>query len=76
MSESKNDTATIQMLAEETNKYLESHPELADRLRKVQKVYRIFGDYLSMTQTRIIIRESATSSAEGNLIATLSRVDI
>ncbi len=76
MAEKGNGTVPSQLLlAEETKKYLESHPELAERLQRVWKVYKIFGDYLKLTQTRIIIRESSASSAEGDLNATLSRVD-
>jgi len=76
MPENGNDTAASQaLLAEETRKYFESHPELAERLRRAGKVYKIFGDYLHLTQTRIIIRESGASSAEGDLNATLQRVN-
>ena len=67
--------ATQVLLAEETKKYLESHPELAEQLERASKAYKIFGNYLSLTQTRIIIRESGGSTAEGDLSATLSRVD-
>ncbi len=76
MAENGTDTAASQaLLAEETKKYLESHPELAERLRRVEKVYKIFGDYLNLTQTRIIIRESGASNAEVDLSAALSRAN-
>ncbi len=76
MTENANDRAGSQaLLAEETKKYLESHPELAERLQRVSKAYKIFGDYLRLTQTRIIIRESGASNAEADLSAALSRAN-
>ncbi len=75
MPENGENTATQALLGEETKKYLESHPELAERLQRIGRVYKIFGDYLSLTQTRIIIRESGASNAEVDLGAALSRAN-
>lgn len=68
-------TANQSLLAEETKRYLEAHPELAERLRRAEKVYRIFGEYLNLTQSRVIVRESGASNVEADFSATLSRAD-
>lgn len=64
-----------QPLAEETRKYLEAHPKVEEQLRKAEKVYKIFGEYLNLTQSRIIVRESGASTSEAELSATLLRTD-
>jgi hypothetical protein len=64
------------MFGEETREYLASHPELADRLRKAEKAYRIFGRYLNLTQSRIIVHESGGSTSEADLSATILRTDL
>lgn len=58
---------------DETNKYLEAHPSLAAQLQKAQKVYRTFGDFLRLTQPRVVVREAGGSNAEVDLNAPLSR---
>jgi len=63
------------LVAEETKQYFESHPELVEQLRRAEKVYKIFGDFLNLTQTRIIVRESGGSIAEADLSASLLRTD-
>ncbi len=76
MSDNQAPAATSQVpLAEETEKYLESHPQLADQMRRAEKVYKIFGEYLNLTQPRIIIRESGASNTEVDLSAALSRAN-
>jgi hypothetical protein len=62
-------------LTEETKQYLESHPKVAEQLQRAEKVYQIFGRYVSLTQSRIIVRESGASNAEAELGATVSRTD-
>ncbi len=71
----ENATITQVLLGDETKKYFESHPDLAERLRKAEKLYRIFGEYLNLTQTRTIIRESGASNTEVDLSAPLSRAN-
>jgi hypothetical protein len=72
----RSDMATKELLADETRKYLEDHPEAAEQLRRVEKVYKTFGEYLRLTQSRIIVRESGASTAEADLSAALLRTDI
>ena len=70
------DTATAeQQFAEETKRYFELHPGLEEQLRKAQKAYKILGEYLNLTQSRIIVRESGASTSEAELSATLLRTD-
>ncbi len=65
----------IPMFPEETRKYLETHPGVAEELRRAEKLYKTFGQYLNLTQSRIIIRESGASNNEADLSATLLRTD-
>lgn len=64
------------LLPEETRKFFEAHPQLEARLQRAETVYRIFGDYLNLTQSRIVVRESGGSTAEADLSAALSRANI
>jgi hypothetical protein len=76
MDENQNGTSTSQSwLSEEAKEYFEKHPQLADQFRRAEKVYRIFGEYLSLTQPRTIIRETGGSNTEVDLNATLSRAN-
>jgi hypothetical protein len=68
-------SANNTLLEEERAKYLETHPEVAEQLRKASAAYRIFGEYLNLTQPRIIVRESGGSTSEADLSATLLRTD-
>jgi hypothetical protein len=68
--------ANSPLLQEEAQKYFETHPELANRLRRAEKTYQIFGEYLNLTQSRVIIRESGASTSEADLNATLLRTDV
>jgi hypothetical protein len=65
-----------QPLADETKQYLDSHPEVAETLRRAEKVYQIFVRYVNLTQSRVIVRESGASNTEADLCATLSRTDL
>lgn len=67
-----NPATTPAVLAEETQKYLEAHPELVDQLKRAEKVYKIFGNYLNLVQPRVILRETAGSNAEVDLSAAIS----
>lgn len=69
-----NETASS-LFGEETKRYLESHPEVARQLQNAEKVYQAFGDYLKLTQFRVIVRESGASNMEANLGAALLRTD-
>ena len=62
-------------LEDETKRYLQSHPAVADRLRRAEQFYRVFGEYLRLTQGRVIVRESGGSTADVDLNATLSRAN-
>ncbi len=62
-------------LQDEMRKYLEAHPVVAEELRRAEKVYKIFGEYLNLTQSRIIVRESGASNNEADLSAALLRTD-
>ena len=63
-------------LAEEVRQYLESHPQVADYFRMVEKTFGIFGQYLRLTSPRITLRElPGGSNAEADLSATLSRAN-
>lgn len=64
------------LLPNETRKYFETHPEVAEQLRRAERVYKTFGQYLMLTQSRVIVRESGASTAEAELSATLSRTDL
>ncbi len=63
-------------LPEDTRRYLESHPSVAEQLQRAEKVYANFYRYLSLTQSRVVIRESNASTAEIEPIATISRTDL
>lgn len=63
------------LLPDETQKYLELHPHLAEQILKAEKVYRIFSEYLRLAQPRVILRESGGSNTEVDLSAALSRVN-
>jgi hypothetical protein len=76
MSENGKSAAADQaLLAEEAQRYLEAHPELVERLRRAEKVYRIFGNYLNLVQPKVILRETIGSNAEVDLSAALSRAN-
>jgi len=64
------------LMPDETEKYLEAHPAVARQLQKAEKVYKTFGEYLNLTQSRIVIRESGASTSEAELSATILRTDI
>lgn len=64
------------LLPDETRKYLELHPEVREQLKRAEKIYKIFGEYLSFTQSRVIVRESGASTNEANLSATILRTDL
>lgn len=68
--------AATTLLPDETRKYLESHPEVAEQLRKADRVYKTFGDYLNLTQSRVIVRESGASTSEADFSATILRTDL
>ncbi len=63
------------MLSDERDKYLGAHPRVAEQLEKAEKIYKIFGKYLNLTQSRVIIRESGASNTEVDLSATILRTD-
>ncbi len=56
--------------------YFEAHPEAAEQYRKANAAYKLFGDYLNLTQSRIIVRESGASTSEVELSAALLRTDL
>ncbi len=77
MAENGTNSAASQVfLEEETKKYLELHPELAEQLRRAEKAFRIFGEYLNLTQSRVVVRESGASTSEADLSAALLRTDL
>lgn len=59
------------LFAEEAQKYFEAHPDVAEQLRRAGAAYRIFGEYLNLTQSRIVIHEVAGSNIEADLGALL-----
>ena len=63
------------LLPDETRKYLQAHPRTADQLQNAERIYKIFGNYLNLTQSRVIIRESGASNTEADLSATILRTD-
>jgi len=63
-------------LADEMRKYLELHPEVADQLQRAGKAYKLFGRFLSLTQPRLIVRESGGSTTEADLSATVLRSNL
>ena len=63
------------LLADETRRYFESHPSVADRIRRAEKVFKVFGGYLNLTQSRLIIRESGGCNTEVDANAAVSRTD-
>lgn len=68
--------AATTLLPDETRKYLEAHPDVAEQLRKADRLYKTFGEYLSLTQARVIVRESGASTSEAELDATVLRTDL
>ena len=71
----QNPSVAETMFADETKRYLELRPGLAEKLQRIEKLYKIFGEYLNLTQSRIIVRESGASTTEADLSATLLRTD-
>ena len=67
---------SLPLFEEEARKYLEANPAVAEQLQRANSVYATFGRYLSLTQTRTIIRESGGSTAEADLSATILRTDL
>jgi len=63
------------LLPEETQRYLAAHPGVIERLQRAEKAYKIFGGYLNLTQPRVVVRESGSSTTEADLSATLLRTD-
>jgi hypothetical protein len=68
--------ASQAVLPEETQRYLESHPNVDSQLQRAEKVYRIFDDFLNLTQRRVVVRESGGSTAEVDLSAPVLRTDL
>jgi hypothetical protein len=68
--------ASQALLPDDVRRYLESHPAQAEQLRKAEKVYRTFSEFLHLTQSRVVVRESGASTTEADLNATLLRTDI
>lgn len=68
--------AATSLLPDETRKYLEAHPEVAEQLRKADRAYKAFGEYLNLTQARVIVRESGASTSEADVGATILRTDL
>lgn len=64
------------LMPEETQKYLDSHPQVDAQLKRAEKVYKVFGDFLNLTQSRVVIRESSGSTSEADLSAALSRTNL
>jgi hypothetical protein len=62
-------------LEDETREYFEAHPEMAERLRRMEKVYKTFGEYLNLTQSRIVSYEGGGSNTEVDPNAALSRTN-
>ncbi len=72
----ENSTTSQVVLGDETKKYLESHPQIAERLRKAEKTYKLFDEYLRLTQPRLIIRElGGASNSEVDPSAAVSRAN-
>lgn len=63
------------LLADAREKYFEAHPEVAKQLRRAEKVYETFGQYLNLTQPRIVIREGCGCNVEVDTDASLSRAN-
>ncbi len=63
------------LLSDQTREYLQAHPKVAEQLRNAEKVYSTFWQYLTLTQSRVIIRESGAFTAEAEFGATLLRTD-
>ncbi|MGH9684801.1 MAG: hypothetical protein ACRD4S_14460 [Candidatus Acidiferrales bacterium] len=58
---------------EPAKKYIESHPEVAEYFRLVDSTLGVFGKYLNLTQSRLIVQDLAGgSNAEAEISASLS----
>jgi hypothetical protein len=64
------------LLPEETQRYLEAHPNVDSQLERAERVYKRFDQYLNLTQRRVIVRESGGSTAEADLGAPILRTDL
>lgn len=57
--------------------YVKSHPEVTEYLRLIDSTFGTFGKYLSLTQSRLIIQETAGgSNAEAEINAPVSPANI
>lgn len=64
------------LFAQQTKKYFEANPRLRQSLRRAEKTYDIFDQYLRLTQPRLILRETeGGSNAEATLSAEISRAN-
>jgi hypothetical protein len=68
--------AAADLLTAETGKYFDAHPKAAEQFQRAQRAYKLFGQYLELTQSRVVVRESAASTHEADLSATVSRTDL
>jgi hypothetical protein len=58
---------------EAAKEYVKSHPEIAEYFRLIDSTFGVFGRYLSLTQSRLIIQEMAGgSNAEAEINAPVS----
>lgn len=65
-----------ELLPEDVKKYFEAHPNVEAQLQRAERVYKIFGEYLNLTQSRVVIRESGGSNVEADLNGALSRANV
>jgi hypothetical protein len=70
------DMAANTLLPDETKKYFEAHPDVAEQLLRAEKAYKTLGEYLNLTQSRVVVRESGASTNEVDLSATILRTDL
>ena len=64
------------LLPEETQRYLEAHPNIDSQLQRAEKFYKIFDEFLNLTRRRVVVRESGGSTAEVDLSAPVLRTDL
>ncbi len=58
---------------EAAKQYIESRPEVAEYFRLIDSTFGVFGKYLSLTQSRLIVQDLAGgSNAEAEISAPIS----
>jgi hypothetical protein len=64
------------VFTDQMKKYFKAHPRLAIALKRAEKTYGTFDQYLRLTQPRLVLQETeGGSNAEATISVEVSRVN-